>query len=118
VKSKIGILAGSFFAGLANGLFGSGGGLLVLPVLTRQCRLEPQCAHATALMVTLPLSLITIVITALRMGLPDLAKLGWVSAGMVLGSAAGAGLLRRISGKWLRIAVCIAMASLGVKLLL
>ena len=118
VKHRIAVMAGSFFAGLANGLFGSGGGLLVLPVLTRQCGLDDQRAHATALMVTLPLSIITIVITTLRMGLPGMSQLGWVSAGMLAGSAVGACLLKRISDKWLRIAVSVAMVALGVKLIL
>ena len=118
MKKGIKTALGGFFAGLSNGLFGSGGGLLVLPVLTKLCGVTPRQAHATALLVTLPLSVLTVVIAALRLGLPPWSQILWVTAGMLIGSAGGAFLLGKMKGKWLKIAVSVAMITLGVKLLL
>lgn len=42
-------------AGLLNGLFGAGGGIIVVPLLER-LHLKPQQAHATSLAIILPLS--------------------------------------------------------------
>ena len=54
-----------FFAGtatgLANGLFGAGGGLLAVFLLNR-CGIDKKSSHATALALTLPLSLISAII--------------------------------------------------------
>jgi Predicted permeases len=50
----IGILSG-----LANGLFGSGGGLFLVPFFTRHLKMEDRKAFATSIAVILPLSLIS-----------------------------------------------------------
>lgn len=44
-------------AGLANGLFGGGGGAVLLPILTRFCGLPQQKALATSVAIVLPLCL-------------------------------------------------------------
>ena len=44
-------------AGLANGFFGAGGGLFLVPLLTRWAGLEQRRAFATSVAVILPLSL-------------------------------------------------------------
>lgn len=46
-------------AGLANGFFGAGGGLFLVPLLTRWTGLEPRKAFATSVAVILPLSLVS-----------------------------------------------------------
>lgn len=48
--------------GLANGFFGSGGGLFLVPLLTKWCKLEERRAFATSVAVILPLSVISAVI--------------------------------------------------------
>lgn len=48
--------------GLANGLFGSGGGLFLVPLLTQWGKLEQRKAFATSVSVILPLSLVSAVI--------------------------------------------------------
>ena len=42
-------------AGAANGLFGGGGGSVLVPLLTRFCGLEQRQAFSTSLAVILPL---------------------------------------------------------------
>ena len=42
-------------AGLANGFFGGGGGMILVPLLTRRCGLDQRRAFATSVAVILPL---------------------------------------------------------------
>lgn len=46
-------------AGLANGFFGSGGGLFLVPLLTHWLRLDERKAFATSIGIILPLSLLS-----------------------------------------------------------
>lgn len=48
-------------AGAANGLFGAGGGLILIPLLTRWVGLEDRHAFATAISIILPLCLVSLV---------------------------------------------------------
>lgn len=48
--------------GLANGLFGSGGGLFLVPLLTKWTKLEQRKSFATSVAVILPLSIISAVV--------------------------------------------------------
>ena len=49
-------------AGLANGFFGSGGGLFLVPLFTRWIHLEQRKAFASSIAVILPLSLVSAVV--------------------------------------------------------
>ena len=46
-------------AGLANGLFGAGGGTLAVPAMERLLGVEERKAHATAISIILPLTLLS-----------------------------------------------------------
>ncbi|MEI3522967.1 MAG: sulfite exporter TauE/SafE family protein [Anaerotignum sp.] len=48
--------------GFVNGLFGSGGGTLVVPAMERFLHVETHKAHATAIAVILPLSVLSLLI--------------------------------------------------------
>ena len=52
-------------AGLANGLFGAGGGMLLVPLLSGACGVEERKAFATALCVMTPLCLVSLGVYAL-----------------------------------------------------
>jgi len=47
------------FAGVANGLFGSGGGTIAVPAMVYLLGEEDHMAHATALLIILPLTLVS-----------------------------------------------------------
>ena len=53
-------------AGLINGLLGAGGGMVLVPLLVRWCGLEDKHAFATAISIILPLSIVSIVVFALK----------------------------------------------------
>lgn len=88
-------------AGLANGLFGSGGGLFLVPLLTRWAKLPQRKSYATSVAVVLPLSLLSAGVYWWKGGL-DLAG-AWP---YLLGGAAGGFLSGKVFHKvplvWLR----------------
>ena len=57
-KNLMRILTGSV-AGIANGLFGGGGGMIVVPMLNFLLKYENKHSHATALLIILPLSIVS-----------------------------------------------------------
>ena len=99
-QRRFALLAGAL-AGLANGLFGAGGGLLLIPLLTGCCGLEQRQALATSVAVTLPLSALSALIYWLRDGLPLPAALPFALGGALGGFLAGK-LMGRLPEKLLR----------------
>ncbi|CCQ92543.1 conserved membrane hypothetical protein [[Clostridium] ultunense Esp] len=81
--------------GVVNGLFGSGGGTLVVPALVFLLGIEDYKAHATAISIILPLSLISSFVylknKIIRLDISLIVVLGGI-----LGSAIGAKLLKKI----------------------
>ncbi len=96
-KTAIGIVTG-----FANGLFGSGGGTIVVPAMERFLGEEEHKAHATAIAVILPLSILSLGIYLWRTDLGAVWETAlWASAGGLAGGIVGAKLLRKVSGIWL-----------------
>ena len=115
-KQNIFAVLTGVFAGLINGLFGGGGGMIVVPMLISFLKCEPKKAHATALLIILPLSLVSGIFYAafgsldLRLGIP-------ITIGVVAGGIVGAFLLSKLSSKWIVIIFALVMAGAGVKML-
>ena len=109
------VLTGSV-AGLINGLFGGGGGMIVVPMLVYLLKKEPRVAHATAILLILPMSIASGLLYASfgsfrwQTGLP-------VGIGVIIGGALGAVLLGKLSSKWIIVVFSLVMAAAGVKML-
>ena len=58
-KTYTAVLAGAL-AGLANGLFGAGGGMLLLPVLEKRTDLKSKELFASSVCIILPISLVSL----------------------------------------------------------
>ena len=86
--------------GLANGLFGAGGGSLLVPSLEKFFKFETHKAHATTLAVILPLSIISAIIYTWGVDI-DWKTVFLVSSGGVVGGIIGAKILKKLSGAWL-----------------
>ena len=82
--------------GLVNGFFGGGGGMLVVPLLTKLYGLKQKNAQATALFVILPISVVSTIVY-LSHNTINLGECWPVVAGIVLGGLAGAKLLNKIN---------------------
>lgn len=116
IKEKILLVLTGLLAGTANGLFGGGGGMLVVPMLILLLHKPPKKAHATALLVVLPLTVVSGVVYAMfgsfsfPVGLP-------AGIGVVVGGAVGALLLKKISNGVLTKIFAFLMLFAGAKLL-
>ncbi|WP_330597090.1 sulfite exporter TauE/SafE family protein [Wansuia hejianensis] len=88
-------------AGFVNGLFGSGGGTIIVPALIFLMDLEDHKAHATAISIILPLSIISTIVYFLNNKV-SLKLSSTVMIGGVVGSYIGAKLLNKIPTQVLR----------------
>lgn len=104
------------FAGLVNGVFGGGGGMIVVPMLVYLLKKEPKVAHATAILLILPMSITSGLFYAAfgsfraEAGVP-------VTIGVVAGGILGALLLGKMSSKFIVALFSAVMAAAGVKML-
>lgn len=110
-------IAGGLAAGFVAGMFGVGGGVLLVPVLVLLLHRSQHVAHAT--------SLVAIVIPAIvgagRFAVDDAVV--WVAAaaiavGALVGVQAGAALLHRVPERELRLLFAALLAVMVVRLLL
>ena len=101
-------------AGLANGLFGSGGGMFLVPLFTHWTKLPQRKAFATSVAVILPLSLVSAGIYWFRGGLELDAAWPYLLGGFLGGILSG-----RVSQKvpltWLRRAFALLILYGGVR---
>ncbi|MCL2077516.1 MAG: sulfite exporter TauE/SafE family protein [Oscillospiraceae bacterium] len=86
--------------GFLNGLFGSGGGVVAVPML-RYLGLEPRKSHATSVAVIFFLSLLSVAVYALKGNLDYKAAISYIPWG-ILGAVTGALLLKKVPNSLLR----------------
>jgi hypothetical protein len=103
--------------GFANGLFGAGGGALLVPALSGFMGYTTRHAHATALAVMLPLSVLSAVYYTVGVEVDWTAVL-YVSGGGIAGGVIGAKLLNKLSSLWLRRLFAVFMAAAAVRMML
>lgn len=102
--------------GFCNGFFGGGGGMIVVPMLVLLLKLSPKKAHATAILIILPISVISAVISIIN-GHYDFAVGIPSGIGVVAGGIVGALALKKIDNKVLVKAFAFVMLIAGVRLL-
>ncbi len=95
------VICVGFFAGVINGLFGAGGGTLIVPALYFVFGVSQHKAHATAISIILPFALISSVIYY-KNGFTDLGTTFYVALGGVFGSYIGSKSLTHFSADKLR----------------
>lgn len=103
-------------AGFLNGLFGGGGGMIVVPLLMWMLKLKSKEAHATAILIILPLSITSGLFYA-SFGNLDVSVLIPAGLGVIGGGIVGAFLLKKLSSKWVVVIFSIVMAVAGAKML-
>lgn len=101
-------------AGMANGLFGGGGGSVLVPVLTGYCRLDQRKAFATSVAVILPLCALSVGIYLLRGGLDLMAALPYLIGGAA-GGWAGGKWFKGVKIPWLKRAFGLLLIYGGVR---
>ena len=90
-----------FITGLINGLFGSGGGTVLVPCLVFLMDVEDHKAHATAIAIILPLSILSSIIYY-RHNVVDISLTANVAIGSVLGGIVGSMSLKKLPVNILR----------------
>lgn len=94
------LLAAGTAAGVLNGLFGAGAGMVLVPLLTHWCGLEPRTACATSVAIVTPLCLISALAFLATGGAFSKDALWYALGGLIGGTASGL-LLGRIPVQWL-----------------
>lgn len=110
------VIAVGVIAGFTSGLFGVGGGIVIVPALVLVAAFPQKLATGTSLSAIVPISTSGIVGYATA-GEVDWAAAACVAAGAVAGAFIGTRLLVRISGPHLQVLFAAAMAATGVKML-
>lgn len=97
IVKKIKLSSCGVAVGAANSLFGGGGGMIAVPLLVRT-GLEPKRAHATAILLILPISLLSFAFYFWR-GFYDPSVLVPTAIGVTAGGFLGAKLLGKLPVK-------------------
>ena len=104
-------------AGAVNGLFGGGGGMVLLPLLQRQSGLEDRQLFATSLAVIFPMCLVSGAVYLLQ-GRLDLGAAAPYLLGGLAGGAVGGATFQRVPVKILKAAFAAFLLYGGVRYLL
>ena len=110
-------IAIGFGTGILNGLFGAGGGSVLVPLMEKFLDTEEHTAHATAIPVILLMSIVSSFLY-LQKGFFNFKIWLWVSIGGLVGGMVGAKFLKKIPKKWLKIGFGAVICVTAVKMIL
>ena len=88
-------------AGVANGFFGGGGGMVLVPLLTGPCGLSQRSAFANSVLIILPLCALSSAIYFFRGSLDLMTALPYLLGGL-MGGFLGGRLFKGVNMDWLR----------------
>lgn len=95
-----GLMAAGFAAGCVTGLFGGGGGMVLVPLLGLLTDLEEKTVFPASISIILPVCLVSLSITAFHSPLPWQAAFPYLLGSLLGGTCAGKW-GQRIPVKWL-----------------
>lgn len=104
-------------AGLLSGLFGIGGGIVIVPALLALLSMERKLAHGTSLAATLPVASASLVTYTIG-GNVDWPVAGCLAAGAIFGAVVGTQLLQIIPKRPLTIIFVVVILLTAIRLLL
>lgn len=103
--------------GLLSGLFGVGGGIVMVPLLLTLVHMDQRQAATTSLAAIVPTSIVGS-LSYLAAGHIDLVAGAIIAAGAVVGTVIGSRLLRRIPLVWLRWLFIVLLIVVAVRMLM
>lgn len=104
-------------AGAANGLFGAGGGMILVPLLTRWAGLEDKKAFATSISIIAPLCMVSIVVYCIQGSMDFMAALPYLIGGF-FGGLIGGKIFKKVPAKMLHRALGLIIIYGGIRSLL
>lgn len=104
-------------AGLVNGFFGGGGGMILVPLLAGKCGLDQRRAFATSVAVIAPLCALSAGVYFCRGDLDPVLALPYLAGGLI-GGLVGGRVFKKLSMVWLRRVFALLILYGGVKALL
>ncbi len=104
-------------AGAANGFFGAGGGMVLIPLLTLWAGVDERKAFANSVLIILPMCIISSIIYYFRNGLEISAAIPYLVGGAAGGLIAGF-VFKKLSVTLLRKAMGIMIIYGGIRSLL
>lgn len=102
--------------GIVNGVFGAGGGMIAV-LLLKQNGLDQKSAHANAVAVILPITVISAVLYLVKGTVNFTDSISFIPTG-VIGSVVATFVLQKFSNKLLQKIFAIFMIYAGVRLLI
>lgn len=117
MKKERGVIWAAVLAGGANGLFGGGGGMVLLPLLQRRCGLEDKRLFATSLAIIFPMCLVSGAVYLLQGSVSLGEALPYLLGGLA-GGAIGGLTFSRVPVKWLKAVFALFLLYGGVRYLL
>lgn len=101
--------------GFINGFFASGGGIVAVLILQKFFSLDEKKAHATSIMIILPLTVAGAAVYTMA-GFSDMPLILKTGIGAVIGALLGAKLLQRLSGRFIRIGFGAVMVLASIRM--
>lgn len=99
--------------GFVNGFLGAGGGMLLVPCIIPLLDLKPKVAHATAILIILPICVVSGVIYALK-GAFDFDVFWPCLLGTIVGGVLGTFILSKLKNNIITAIFSLVMIAAGV----
>lgn len=103
--------------GLAAGLLGVGGGVIIVPLLVANLAITQRNAHAISLAAIIPAAIVGAVVYA-DAGELSWQAAGWLALGAIVGAPVGVRILARRSDRELAFVFLLFMIAVGIRLLI
>ncbi|MBQ3053097.1 MAG: sulfite exporter TauE/SafE family protein [Clostridia bacterium] len=102
--------------GFANGLLGTGGGILTVPFL-KKCGMEQKAAHTNAVAVILPITVLSGALYLVKGHVTVADAIPFIPSGLI-GAVIGTFIIKKISPLWLKRIFGVFIIYAGIRLLL
>lgn len=106
-------VSAGLFVGFVNGFLGAGGGMLLVPILMYLLNGQTKIAHSTAVLVILPISLISGIVYIIK-GIVDWEILLPVAIGTLVGGIIGTFLMKKLKNDVINFIFWIVMIGAGL----
>lgn len=116
MRDELKYAVSGLLAGLANGFFGAGGGMFLVPLFCRWVKMDEKRAFATSLAIVLPLSVISAIVY-LKNGVFDIRRAFPFLVGGLVGGSVGGAVFKKVPASVLRIALSLFIIYGGVRAL-